>query len=257
MIYVANILLIVFAIILRILLTIGVNKECDVRQTNSKVLWTILTAIIGFISAVTFACFVPKKEKMHKENKIILALYSIILVGTILFASLFAIPTNLNQDNNPGSDFNWDAVTYKNDYGVEVAYDKMGFEYTAEEYYNSFKWYDEKGNSYVYVYSEEELFPDIKCIETDEIYSSSDYTFLVNEQGYLCIFDDTVYDIMSIHEVNEDMSQSVWFDKNRNLYYYTSDIFYDESGNIVFSKNSGFENFDKSEIKDEELEYIT
>lgn len=256
MIYATYVLLFLLAVSLRILLTVGVNKECEVRQTNSKALWTILTAIIGFISAVTFACFVPKKEKMRKENKIILALYSIILVGTILFVSLFAVPTMLNQENNPGSDFNWDTVTYKNDYGVEVAYDKMGVEYTAEEYYGNFKWYDEKGNSYVYLYNEEELLSSIMCVETDEIYSGDDYTFLVNEQGYLCIFDDTVYDIMSIHDVNENMAETVWFDKNRNLYYYTSDIFYDKSGNIVFSKYSSFNDFDKSEIKDEELEYI-
>ena len=69
MIYLAVAGLILFAVGLRVFNTLWVYKEFDYRETDSKKLWTIFTACIGFIGAVTFACFVPKsKNKSNKKN---------------------------------------------------------------------------------------------------------------------------------------------------------------------------------------------
>ena len=85
MIYVSIAVTAVLLIALRVLLTVGVKKECDCRETDSKAMWTVLTAVIGFISALTFVCFVPKKDKRSKGSALILASIIALIISTALF----------------------------------------------------------------------------------------------------------------------------------------------------------------------------
>lgn len=263
MIYVSIAVTAVLLIALRVLLTVGVKKECDCRETDSKALWTVLTAVIGFISAVTFACFVPKKEKRSKGSALILVSIIALIISTALFISFVTVPAYINMDNDSEPKFYSDDVTYKDENGDKIVYDKMGNTYTAEEYYNSFKWYDEKGNSYIQDNEEADDYGFgnhyFQCVETGEKYYDSgndwdsDYSIYVNDKGYLCIF-EYLTDELSIYDIGGDSMYCVYFDNKGSLYYYPDDVYFDENGNVVFNKYSLFNDFKYSDIPQEEFE---
>lgn len=115
-------------------LTVGVNKECDCRETDSKALWTVLTAVIGFISAVTFACFVPKKDKRSKGSALILVSIIALIISTALFISFVTVPAYNNMYNDSEPRFYSDDVTYKDENG-NVVFGKYSL-------FNDFKYSD-------------------------------------------------------------------------------------------------------------------
>lgn len=259
MIYLVYAGLLLFAVALRVLLTVGVAKECDYRQTNSKKLWVALTAIVGFISAVTFVCFVPKKNK-SKNSKAIIAviLFFVLIAGAVLYICFCIVPAETNAENEALNSFNYDAVTYEDENGNEIIYDKMGNSYTFEEYIDGYKWYDRDGNSYNAILDEWDCLIGFKCIETGEEFFDGidgDKSCYIDDEGYLCIFDFLDDDICIY--MPDDFSDAVYFDNNGHLYYGINDAYYDEQGKLVLAKGYEFQDFTYSDIPKEEFEYFS
>lgn len=129
MIYLAVAGLILFAVGLRVFNTLWVYKECDYRETDSKKLWTIFTACIGFIGAVTFAFFVPKsKNKSNKKMSVAsVVIFSAIIIGCVLYTCFFVIPAYNDYEIEEQSSFNYDDVTYKDENGNKSSTIKWEF----------------------------------------------------------------------------------------------------------------------------------
>lgn len=260
MIYLAVAGLILFAVGLRVFNTLWVYKECDYRETDSKKLWTIFTACIGFIGAVTFACFVPKsKNKSNKKMSVAsVVIFSAIIIGCVLYTCFFVIPAYNDYEIEEQSSFNYDDVTYKDENGNEIIYDKMGISYTFDEYIEGYRWYDRDGSSYVAILDESECQIGFKCVESGEEFTDGvlgEYSCYIDKEGYLCIFD--FYDNNLCIYMPDDIGDAVYFDNNSHLYYHPDDVSYDKGGNIVFSDYYFLKDLKYSDIPEEEFEYFS
>lgn len=252
---------VLFAAALRLLLTFGVAAECENRETGSKKLWVILTAVIGMISAITFICFAARKDKAkikksnNRKAKLILLLFIFTLIGAVLFTAFCAVPTFINQENEAANSFGSSDVTYKDENGNDIIYDKMGNTYTFDEFLNDYKWYDRKANSYRAIIDEQDCRIGMQCIETGKEYTEdmdSEYSIYIDDDGYLCIFNQ-YSDEISIY-MPEDIGEGVYFDNYHHLYYKPDDVFYDENGNVVFRDDYAFKDFKYADIPPEEFE---
>lgn len=263
MIYVCYAVFAIVLILLRVLLVVGVKNDIEYRETNSKTLWIVLTALIGLISAVTYAILVPKKEKNPRAKFIAFA-----FVGLIVFAVLFGIfvysPAIERAENEEITSFRQlkgEVVYFKNDDGIDVTYDKRGNEYTFDQYWNNeLKYFTKDGDKYVSYNVGETGNYGIKNVETGEELPfgyMGDKDFFIGEDGYLYIYDDN--DLMveySIYSDDETM-ESVYYNKDGMLLYYTSYCNWDKDGNMILNDMCDDKDFKYEDIPKSEIDWLT
>lgn len=257
---------IVFAIVLislRVLLVIGVKNEVEYRETSSKKLWIVLTALIGLIAAICFVAFTVKKEKNPKAKFVALMFGGLIIFGVVFGA--FVYPAAIEKAEQEGitsfRQFKDEVVYFKNDDGEYVVYDKMGNEYNLEQYLNDeLKYYTKDGDEYVsYNYGETGSYG-IKNVETGEEIPfgyMGDKDYFIGEDGYLYIYDDDLLMVeYSIYSDDETM-ESVYYNKDGMLLYYTSSCNWDKDGNMILNEMCDEKDFKYEDIPKSEINWLT
>lgn len=225
----------------RIALCVFIAKDAKDKNIGAKSTWAILSIIFGIILLPIYFIITHKSnhsipDKKQKSKYIFIILSVSFLVINIISFSIFYNTNFADYLNHIGLSDN--PVTYENENGEKVIYDKMGKEYSADEF-NDIFYYDAFGNSYITTADSGCI--GYKCIETDKFYPSSiidamdiekDYfvlkSFLINENGFVSIMDsaDITYETVGVYS-----------DKDNKHYYEPYLCSWDSKGNLVLSKN--------------------
>lgn len=226
-------------LIYRIAFCVFIAKDAKDKNIGAKSTWVILSVIFGIILLPIYFIITHKSnhstpDKKQKSKYILIILSVSFLIINIVSFSIFYNTNFTDYLNNIGLSDN--LVTYENDYGEKVIYDKLGKEYTAENY-NNILYYDAFGNSYITAADSGCI--GYKCLETEKFYPSSsidaidiekDYfvlkSFLINENGYVSIMDSENI----TYETN-----GIYSDSNNKYYYEPYLCNWDSNGNLVLS----------------------
>lgn len=258
MIYLYDAIVVIALILIRVLIVLGVKNECERRETNCKKEWIVLTAVIGLLSALTFACFVPKKQKSNKKKFLILGGIIATVVAVILFVTLVLVPAQNEYDERPS--FNYNTATFENEDGIEVTYDKMGKEYTAEDFCSNdgMHFYTKDGDVYRNYYDPnaeplEEY--GIENIETGEKLDGSNNDYYIGEDGYLYFFGESSQGKEWNIYLPDGYNDAVYYSRDGKLLYGLEDCCWDKDGNLVFVTNFELKDFKYEDIPKGEIHF--
>lgn len=228
-------------LIYRILLCVFIARDCKDKNINAKSTWILLTILFGILILPIYFIITHRSNnnspnKNGKSKYIFILLSAVFLVMNIVSFNIFYNANFADYLNHIGLSDN--PVTYENENNEKVIYDKMGKEYSADEF-NDIFYYDAFGNSYITAADSGCI--GYKCIETGKFYPSSimdamdiekDYfvlkSFLINENGFVSIMDsaDITYETVGVYS-----------DKDNKHYYEPYLCSWDSKGNLVLSKN--------------------
>lgn len=213
-----------------ILLTSAVVKNASSNKIGAKRIWGVLTFAIGIPGALFYAIFTHKARKV-KSTKSNINIAVLSFASLFLCAILFCTVSFIDSNENIAFFSDYD-VTYVNDNGDKVIYDKIGNEYTAVQK-NEILYYDKNGNSYV-AYSDSEYDGESSfdadgymCIESNEKYSFSDEVqCYIDQNGYI--------NILNTDELNYS-DIGVYYDDDKNIYYEVYLCYWTPDGELTFS----------------------
>ena len=216
-------------VLYRAFLCITVNASAKEKQVKCRPLWSLLTFLFGVIVPIIYA-IVNRKHKATKRYKsknifLVLSIILIILSYSGVFCYHLSYTGEFGYILNPEISFDeTSTVTFKTSWGRQVILDKKGNEYTFFNK-NELLYYEEDGTAY--------KCPDghastLMNVESQRVYREDEYDFYVNDDGYLCIFEN-------FHELNcyENDYCSVYYD-NEHLYFPIDAVNWDREGKIVF-----------------------
>lgn len=216
-------------IVYRLSLGISVYIDGKERDISGKGWWSGLSLIFGaFVSIIYAICNHKKKDRdviKFKSFFVVSVFIALFLSNTFFMCYELSFTGEFGYMLNPETAFDESTVvTFENERGKKVILDKMGNEYTFSNR-GQFLYYEEDGTSYFRMGEFGELLRNSK---TEELLSDSDYDFYINDDGYLCIFEDP-------SELSSYFCEysSVYYDEE-HLYFDLSAVSWDRDGEIVF-----------------------
>ena len=262
---------VLFFLVYRLLTVLAVYKSAKSHNLQATKLWVIFTALFGIVSAAVYLIFEDKSnEALPKERRkaITLEIAAFIMIPLCIiytFAVYSPVQDKITEyDNNH---FGSTEITFKNENGEDVIYDRTGKAYTFEQYKNNeFTYYAKDGTTYhPYSKADPDGYSDeygIKCEQTGVEYQFgpfSDYDYYIGEDGYVYIFsDDDLNKKFSVYldpDEERGMLASIYFTKNGMLLYDTYDCAWDKDGNLVFQDSYKYKNFKYSDIPKDQLDW--
>lgn len=215
--------------IYRLFLCFFIYADGKERDIKSKKKWAVLSLIFGVVAAVIYGvCYRKKKDRYSVTPK---KCYLVIMIVSLVVSHTAYNVFNLSNTGefgyilNPEIGFDESSVvTFGNSRGRKVILDKMGNEYTFSQR-NGLLYFDENGVAYKCL---DDTWSTLFNTDTQQKYSEDDYDFYINDEGYLCIFEN-------LHELCEYSNEycDVYYD-DEHLYYSLSDVCWDREGNVVF-----------------------
>lgn len=205
-----------------ILLTISVYLDAKQKKLNSKGLWTALSFIFGLPVLIIYAIFTRKsRTNGYNETSIKCFGWAMILIFILGAASTFA--NNFNEIKVRKDDT---AITFYDDNGQKVIYDKMGISYPLRNESDKL-YYSKDGKTYIYVQFKDGLTGSgYKCIETDE-----EFTF--NSKKYIYI-DKNGWAVEFEQDKLHGTGIGAYCDDDKNVYYHTSRCYWNSNGDLIF-----------------------
>lgn len=220
-----------------ILLTCAVYSDAKEKKLSSKRMWTILAFLLDIPAAVIYAIFTFKSAKNTNKKTNIKNIVLCVLSVLLLLIFTFGIQrADAHFSKYYVEHFDNSFVTFKNENNEDVIYDKMGIAYTLSEAENM-TYYDRDGNSYRGIFYDDEIhsYSSYKCVEDGKEYPYNDYDFLIDKDGYIVILSND----SDIYYCN----MGVYYDDEKNIYYYIEDCYWTPDGELVF--NEYYEDLDK------------
>jgi hypothetical protein len=190
----------------------------------------LLTFLFGIIVPIIYA-IVNRKHKATKQYKFknVFLVLSIIL---IILSYSGAICYNLSYAGEFGHildpEISFDessTVTFKNNWGRKVILDKKGNEYIYSQRSNLL-YFDRNGGSYKCI---DDVWSTLKNTENQCVYTELEYDFYIDDEGYLCFFDN----LYELNQYENDVCP-VYYDEH--LYFPIDVVSWDKEGNVVFSE---------------------
>ena len=232
-----------------ILLTTAVNRDANRKKLGARVVWTVLSFLFGVPVGLLYALFTFKAGKYEnmEDNKknVIRTVLSVLLLIIWTAGSVMLIKYS---DDYPRTHFINQKITYENEAGEDVIYDKMGNSYNFTES-QDFRYYDREGNIYQaisHIDYDRFTYDDIdikgyKCIENQKEYRyDQGYDFCIDSDGYFIILpDDNEFEYSDL---------GVYYDKNKNIYYCPGYCYWTPDGNLKYTHDA-FE-YDKITYQD-------
>lgn len=218
-------------VLYRLFLCLAVNIDVKERNAKGRVLWSLSTFFFGIVVPIIYAVANYKKKASvkFKSKNVFITLFMILLIlsntcGMFYYLSLTGeFGYILDPDDYSESD---NFVYYENDKGKKVLYDKMGNEYRIHKYEEPrVLYFDEDGNSYERI---DDFWSTLRNTESGQIYTVDDYGFFINDEGYLCLCDNSE----NLNEYHNDYC-FVYYD-DEHLYFDISDVSWNKDGEIVF-----------------------
>lgn len=232
-IYVASIVIILAG---TILLTISVYLDAKQKKLNSKGLWTALSFIFGLPVLIIYAIF-TRKSRTNGYNETSIKCFGLAMILIFVLGSASTLANNFNEikvrkDNT--------AITFYDDSGQKVIYDKKGISYPIRDK-QDMRYYSKDGKTYIYVQSGDDLFDGYKCIETDEAFTFNNKKYIyISTDGWAVEFEQD-----QLHGTDI----GAYCDDSQNIYYNTNRCYWDADGNLVFpEKYSELENITYDDI---------
>lgn len=217
-----------------ILFTAAVCSDAKRKGLGARIVWTVLTFILGFPAGMFYALFTfkaGKYEDSKRNNKNIkLSAAAVVLMLIFAIGSTGFVHSKTNYDYTHFSKYE---ITYKNSDGEDVVYDKMGNAYTREEYEN-FKYYGRDGKTYTIIidydiFSNVPEIYGVRSTESDKDYTEFDmYDFFIDRDGYLVMVPDNEFEYSSL---------GVRYDDEQNIYYDISSVYWTPDGEMLFVGN--------------------
>lgn len=215
--------------IYRLFLALSVYIDGKENNIKFKGLWSFTSFVFGVISVIIYT--VCSRNKRIKAASVCKKCFIIIAVAALLLSSAVYIVFGLSKTGefgyilNPELDFDETCVvTFENNKGKKVIFDKMGNEYTFFKR-NDLLYFDRNGDSYKCL---DDTRSTVLNTENNQIYSEDDYNFYIDDEGYLCLIDD----LYELYEYKNDCC-NVYYDEE-HLYYPISVVCWDKDGNVVF-----------------------
>lgn len=219
----------------RVWLGVSVGLGCKERCIKKKAPWSILAAFFGIIAVIIFNIANYKKERKiyvgAKKVMIVLCVLSILTSCNSFFVYDLSQTGEFGHVLDFPISFDETAfVSFKDEKGRKVIYDKMGNSYTFS-HRSELRFYDKNGEAYVVVGDCDEPFiSPVRNVATGELYSRDNYVFYINDEGYLCFFENE--DDLNYFEGKSEFCY-VYYD-DEHLYYEIGDVSWDSEGNLVF-----------------------
>lgn len=209
----------------------------DQKGKKNSGLWEILPVIFGLPGLLVYMLITRKNKTEYYSKKLICSLLSVSVLITVSFGIF--IGAYLNPSLERVYDGFGNEVTYADEDGERVRYDKKGNSYTYEEYMNGdFLYFDKNGKSYKLVgtyYGYDDSY--FLCTETNEKYS----LYYCDDEAYIGAIDKNGNFVLIQNDETENIQvteyrSSVIADKDGNLYFDIVECYWSPDGKFFATK---------------------